>query len=195
MKYLIKLFMVAFAMSFANSVFAQEEGQEMTPEMKAWMEYMTPGWAHEMMAKSVGEWTAENTMWEYPGAEPMKSGGTVKNEMILGGRYLQATHSGTVMGMPFDGLNLSGYDNHTKKFISIWIDNMGTGISKSEGTYDEKTNSINYVGNMVDPMTGEDMTYRGVAKMIDDDHQEFVMYMKDKDGKEFKSFVMKYKRK
>ncbi|MBL1215659.1 MAG: DUF1579 domain-containing protein [Ignavibacteriae bacterium] len=195
MKNITNIFMILFLLIFTINISAQEEGEEMSAEMKAWMEYMTPGWAHEMMAKSAGEWTAENTMWEYPGAEPMKSGGKVKNEMILGGRYLQATHSGTVMGMPFEGLNLSGYDNHTKKFISIWIDNMGTGISKSEGTYDKKTNSINFTGNMIDPVTGKNMTYRSVAKMIDDDHQEFVMYMKDKDGKEFKSFIMKYTRK
>ena len=59
MKYLIKLFMVVFVFTLASSVFAQEEGQEMSPEMKAWVEYKTPGLAHEMMAKSVGEWTAE----------------------------------------------------------------------------------------------------------------------------------------
>ncbi len=32
-------------------------------EMKAWMDYMTPGDIHKMLAKSDGDWDADMTMW------------------------------------------------------------------------------------------------------------------------------------
>ena len=47
---------------FTASLNAQAE---MSADQKAWMEYMTPGPMHEMMAKSVGEWKTKNTYWRY----------------------------------------------------------------------------------------------------------------------------------
>ena len=32
-------------------------------EMKAWMEYMTPGDMHKLLAQQEGEWTTESKMW------------------------------------------------------------------------------------------------------------------------------------
>lgn len=51
-----KVFVIAltfFAFAGSNS-FAQNEGMNMDEQMKIWMEYMTPGPMHEMMAKHVG---------------------------------------------------------------------------------------------------------------------------------------------
>lgn len=53
-----KVFVIAltfFAFAGSNS-FAQNEGMNMDEQMKIWMEYMTPGPMHEMMAKHVGTW-------------------------------------------------------------------------------------------------------------------------------------------
>ena len=41
-----------------------------------------------------------------------------------------------MMDMSFTGMAIEGYDNVKKKFVSSWIDNMGTMILNSEGTYD-----------------------------------------------------------
>src|SRR5262245_56342313 len=73
-------------------------------EMKAMMAYSTPGPIHQMMAKSVGVWQGNITMWMQPGAQPMTSTGETTNEMIFGGRYLQSKHKGTFMGAPFEGI-------------------------------------------------------------------------------------------
>lgn len=178
---------------FNSTIAAQEHEKEMSAEEKAWMEYMTPGWAHEMMAKSVGKWNTKSTFWQYPGAEPMMSEGTSEAEMILGGRYFRAFHKGNVMGMEMNGINLMGYDNMQKQFNAIWIDNMGTGIATANGKYNEETKSIEMKGTMVDPMAGGEVEYRQVLKMIDDDNHLFEMYMMA-DGNEFKSFVMTYTR-
>ena len=176
---------------FTASLNAQEE---MSADQKAWMDYMTPGPMHEMMAGSVGEWKSINTFWMDPAGEPMVSEGTVKFEMILGGRYMKSTHKGMVMGMPFTGIMLQAYDNATKEFIAIWIDNLGTGMSVSKGAYDEGTKTLSSTGTMVDPMSGEESHYRQTVQLVDDNNQVVEMFMLE-DGKDFKNMVIELTRK
>ena len=176
---------------FTASLNAQAE---MSADQKAWMDYMTPGPMHEMMAGSVGEWKSKNTFWMDPAGEPMVSEGTVKFEMIMEGRYMQSTHKGIVMGMPFTGMMLQAYDNATKEFIAIWIDNLGTGMSVSKGAYDEGTKTLNSTGTMIDPMSGKEVHYRQTVQLTDDNHQVVEMFMLE-DGKEFKNMVIELTRK
>ena len=149
-------------------------------EMKAFTDYMTPGPIQQMMAKSAGTWTGVVTMWMQPGAPPTTSTLETTNEMILGGRYLKGTHKGTMMGMPFEGIGTTGYDNSKKIFLNSWIDNMGTGILYMEGSWDAATKSINLSGKSTDPVTGKDIPTREVWKFVDDTHQELEMYFTEK---------------
>jgi hypothetical protein len=191
-KLIALLFVFLFAVS-SNFLFAQEEGEEMDPAMmKAWQESMTPGPMHEMLASRVGEWKAEVTMWMDPSQPPTTSEATTVCESMLGGRYFKSTHTGMMMGMPFEGFEISGYDNVKKKFFNVWIDNMGTGMMVSEGTYDEATKTLTYTGQMTEPM-GTDMNVREVITAPDKDHSTFEMYV-DMGGKEVKNMEIKYTR-
>lgn len=166
--------------------FAQDEVNQ-NEQMNKWMEYMTPGSMHEWLAGSDGEWKTISRWWMDPSSEkPMESEGTAKFEMILGGRYQKSYHTGEVMGMPMEGINLLGYDNATKEFTAIWIDNMGTGTAVAKGKYDEESQSIIMNGSMIDPMTEKEMTFKQVYKKIDENHQMVEMFM-DFKGQEFKS--------
>ena len=143
-----------FGLLLAGSCFLAahaQPAQEPTAEEKAWMAYMTPGPAHKMLADADGEWTEEMTIWMAPGAEPMKNTAACVNKMILGGRYQESRHSGNFMGMPFEGVSTVAYDNAMKKYLSTWIDNMGTGLMYMEGVYDEATKAVHFKGKMVDP--------------------------------------------
>lgn len=172
-------------------VFSQDE--DMAAQQQAWMDYMTPGPTHEMMAKSVGDWKTTIKFWMDPAGEPMVSEGTSKVEMIMGGRYLKETTNSTVMGMPMEGMNLTGYDNLTKEFTSVWIDNMGTGTSVVKGTYDEDSKTITLLGTMVDPMSGNEMNIKETLHIIDDNHHVFEMFV-NQDGTEIKSMEVDYTR-
>ena len=119
--------------------------------MQNWMAYMTPGKAHEMMAKTDGTWDGDITMWMEPGGQPMKSTGTAVNKMILGGRYQHSVHTGSFMGQPFEGINTLAYDNAKKVYITTWIDNMGTGIMQAEGAWDPAIKGIVFKGIMFGP--------------------------------------------
>jgi hypothetical protein len=163
-------------------------------DMKAMMAYATPGDTHKMMAKSVGDWSCAVTMWMAPGAQPMNSTTEAKNEMILGGRYLQQTNTGSFMGQPFEGISTTGYDNAKKIFVNTWVDNMGTGIMYLTGTWDAASSSIIFTGNMVDPSSGKDVAVKETLKIVDDTHEEMTMYMMA-GGQEFKSMDIKMTKK
>lgn len=164
--------------------------------MKNWMEYMTPGKEHKMMASWDGTWAGDITMWMAPGAPATKSTGTSVNKMILDGRYQQSTTTGSFEGMAFNGMSTLAFDNAKKVFISTWIDNMGTGIMIGEGPWDEASKSITIKGKMIDPTTGKECGFREVFKIVDNDHQVMEMYVPDPaTGKEYQSMEIKYTRK
>jgi hypothetical protein len=183
-------FLTAFILLLSPSILAQNQDEM----MKKWMDYMTPGNMHEMLAKSVGEWTYVSKWWDSPSAKPMVSEGRSVDEMILGGRYLKSTSYGEAMGMPMEGMNIVGYDKATNEIISFWIDNLGTGMTMARGKYDEKTKVCDMKGTMVDPMTGKDVEYRQTMKFIDDKNHIFEMFMMQ-DGKEFKAMEITFTRK
>jgi hypothetical protein len=165
--------------------------------MKAWMDYATPGEPHKALAKSDGNWTAETSMWMEPDKPAMTSTGASTNKMILGGRYQMAEHKGSFMGMPFEGVAITGYDNHKKKYVSTWIDNMGTGIMQMEGTWDEASKTMTMEGQMDDiTREGRKCEMKEIFKIIDDDHHVMEMYGPDqKTGKQYKTMEIKYTRK
>ena len=164
--------------------------------MKNMMEYATPGEPHKMLAKSNGTWNGEVTMWWSSDAPPMTSKMTMTNKMVMDGRYQVSEAKGNMMGMPFNGMSTTGYDNHKKVYMSTWIDNMGTGVMKMEGPWDEATKTTTLTGKMIDPSTGRECDFKEVFKIIDDDHQLMEMYGPDqKTGKQFKTMEIKLTRK
>jgi len=165
--------------------------------MKAWMEYATPGEMHKMLAKSDGNWMGETTMWMENGGQPMTSKSEATNKMMFDGRYQVSNHKGNFMGMPFEGMSITAYDNSKKKFVSTWIDNMGTGIMHTEGDWNPSTKTIEFKGKMTDPSRpGKDCDVREVYTFTDDTHQTLEMYGPDsKTGKEFKTMEIKFTKK
>lgn len=116
--------------------------------MEQWMKLNAPGEQHAEFKKTAGTWkTVEK---HFMGPEPMEGKGTSTMRPILGGRYLlQEYKSESPMGK-FEGMGIYAYDNMRKEYVSIWIDNMSTGVFT---TYGKKK--------------GDTVTYRGKQKMPD----------------------------
>lgn len=163
--------------------------------MKAWQDFATPGAMHKWMEKTNGTWEAEVTQWMDPKAPPTKSKSTITQSSVLGGRYVTGKYKGSMMGAPFEGMSIMGYDNAKKLFVSTWIDNVGTGIVHMSGTYDEATKTLNLKGHQTDPMTGKDTDIREEMTMIDNDSYTMSMYGTGMDGKEMKFMEGTFKRK
>jgi hypothetical protein len=185
------------ALARANQ--AEQKGPAMSPEEQAMMEkwnvYMTPGAEHKLLAQKAGSWTARVSMWMSPGAPPQVSDATSESRLIMGDRYLEDVVNGTFNGMPFEGRGVTGFDNLKKKYVYVWVDNMGTGLMTGKGTYNPKRRSFTWLSEAPDLMTGKVKTVRGVDTLIDADNWKSEMYDKGPDGKEFKSMEIVYKRK
>src|SRR5690349_7999815 len=113
-------------------------------QQKAMMEQMaklaTPGPAHEHLKSCVGTWKA--TVKMYMGGQPQVSEGTSEMHMADGGRFLEQSYKGTFMGQPFEGHGFTGYDNQKNVYQSVWMDNTSTGMTVSEGTWDDASKSL-----------------------------------------------------
>lgn len=178
----------------------EDPKKEAAPELdsatkaKNWEMYMTPSAVHQMMAKWDGNWEA-NTTFYTPGKPDMTAKSSVMNKMILDGRYQETVFTGELMGMPFNGKSTTAYDNHKKKFITTWVDNMGSGMMIMEGPWDEATKTMNLKGKAMDAETGQESDARETFKIIDDNNQEMEMFLTLPDGKEFKMMNIKFTRK
>ena len=159
---------------------AQDEAPDEAAMMQAMAAAGTPGEVHERLAESVGTWNMEVKMWMGPG-EPMVSTGTAERKMILGGRVLVEEVTSDMMGQTMNGYAMTGFDNVTGKYWSLWADNMSTGLTTSHGTYDAETGVYTYQGEMPDPMSGGTTPYS--AKIWTEDGKE-IMEMYDTRGEE-----------
>ncbi len=182
------LFLVC-CLSLTTSVAVAAEGtdQAMDPQMQAWMKAIKPGPEHAWLAKSVGTWKMKISMWMDPSQPPEISESTSERTMAMGGRYLIERVTGTSMGMPFEGMGTTAFDNVDKKFHGTWIDNFGTGVMISVGSCDADFKQCTFTGTMNDPMTGKSVTARMVETHPDPDHFAFDMYNPGPDGKEVRS--------
>ncbi len=177
---------------------AQRKIQEEKPDFQAVMEVYqklgTPGAPHKALGSMAGTWNAKMRSWMDPGQPPVESTGVSETKMIFGGRFLQMDYEGDMMGRPFTGLGVTGYDNHTKKYVSTWIDSMGTAIFFFEGTGSTDGKTITQKCRYDDPIKGP-MTWRSVTTIVDENTHLFEMYGTDKSGKEEKMMEITYTRK
>lgn len=162
---------------------------------KAWMEFSTPGAMHQWMEKTNGTWEGDVSSWMAPDAPPSTSKSVNVQSSILGGRYVTGKFSGSMMGQPFNGMSLMGYDNAKKVFTSTWVDDLGTGIVHMTGTYAEATKTLSLKGHQTDFMTGKDSDIREEMVMIDDNTFKMTMYGTGFDGKEMKFMEGTFKKK
>lgn len=180
----------------AGNAVDQEAAKKKEEMMAKWQEYATPGENHKALDQLVGNWDYTVKFWETPESEPSESTGTSEIEWILGGRYIQQTTKGMAMGQEFEGMGLMGYDNAKEEYVSVWVDNMGTGLMTGTGTYDAATKTFEDKGTFSCPMEDEkDKPYRTVTTVNGPDQFTFEMFAAGPDGKEARMMEIVYMRK
>lgn len=188
------IFFWAIVLIISHFGFSQNEKQ-MTPEQQKAMEAYAKMGAlnenHEFLKKFVGEWNVTSKA-QMQGQEPEISESKATAELILGGRFLMSNYQGTMAGQPFEGMQVVGYDNLKKKYVTFWIDNMSTAFYMMEGIREE--NVIRDTGFWPDPVTGSNEKVRDLITVISPEEFTFELFMVGKDGKEFKSLENHYKK-
>ena len=189
--------LAAVALCLTSGAFAEEK-KALTPEQKKEMDAMmaagTPGAPHKAMAAKVGTYEAKVKNWQDPAGPPSESTGTVTRSMALDGRVMVEEFKGSMMGMPFTGHGMQGYDNVTGKYWSTWNDSMSTSLMVSEGTCDAKE-MCTFKGSWNDPLTKKVVTSRMTSHWASPTVEVFEMYGPGKDGKEMKMMEITYTKK
>lgn len=151
--------LVAGAVGFAAGTTVSQDGAK-SP---------AAGKEHAWLAAQSGEYTAKVS-----GALG-ESRATNRIETVLGGLWSLRRFEGTMMGQPFEGLEILGFDPEKGKYVSVWVDSMTPKVMMTEGVYDADTKTLKMRG----PSTGMDGQ---VAEMIntivyDDTGMTFSMHM------------------
>lgn len=181
-------------------------GQKMpTPEqMQKMMQSMMPGEHHKALEPYAGTWNTETKMWMGgPGSTPMVSTGKSEIKWVLGGRFLLEEHKGTMMGQPYEGIGMYGYDNVRNLYTMSWFSNMATNALHAAGSRPPGTNTTTFYGEMDEPMLGVyGRTVKYVSRLVNNDKVVFevhdlhagenykvieLTYTRDKEGEDNKS--------
>jgi hypothetical protein len=178
------------AIFFIANLFAQDQ----TDMMKIMEDFAKPGKMHKWLASFNGTWDGTVIGYMNP-TKPDTSKVVQTYTMTLNGLYQEGQLTGTMMGIPFEGRSVSGYDNAKKIFVSTWIDNMGSGIIFMTGNYDESGKTLHLKGAQSNPITGKDSGIREVMKIVDENTYILEMYGDGFDGKEMKFMEGTFKRK
>lgn len=190
------LFLTVCCSGLAGPGIAQSPPSGAMPEaiMRKWIEFMTPGSAHAQLDQRIGHWKVKLETWTVPGGPPTVSEATAEMKWALERRYVVETIKGTYSNMPFEGLSITGYDNLKKKYVTVWIDNMGTGMMTGSGAYDDAAKTYAFAVLAPDVVTGDYKPGRLVQRMTGPDELVVEMFDTTPEGREFVSLRAVYTR-
>ena len=174
--------MVLASIGFSGEAFSEDPAKAKMPSpeeiaaMQAeWMKIAAPSEHHKHLDYFVGKWSTKSKTWMGgPGSTPMESDGTSEIKWVLGGRYILHEHKGSMMGQPYEGLGLTGYDNYRNLYVGTWYSNMSTAPLSMSGNRHPKTGVITDYGEMDEPalkVIGRMVKY--VTRIVDKDHYVF----------------------
>ncbi len=164
-------------------------------EMAAMMQKVsTPSESHALLKQYLGSWKTVTRAWNEPGSEPEVTNGTSKFTTALGGRFIEQSFQGKMMGKPFSGKGLVGFDNAQGKFVSTWVDSISTGVMTSDGELHKEANQIVWNGEFYCPIAKGFIKTREVMTLVSNNKFTFEMYTNGPDGSEMKMLEVSYSR-
>jgi len=136
-----------------------------------------PGPGHKALEPFVGNWKAEVKCWMDPDAPAQVSQGTAKASWIMNGRFLQEDFQGEMMGKPFNGRTLLGYDNVKQTYNSVWFSDMQTSLFTTEGKGEKGNSVITLEGESSCPGTGRlDVPMKVVLRVVSPSKRTLEMF-------------------
>lgn len=153
---------------------------------------VTAGPEHDLLKADVGTWDATVEVATAPG-QPMAQSKGVETNTLVGALWLVTDFKSEMMGAPFQGHGVSGWDTNKKKYVGTWVDTMSTGIGLSEATWDAATKTMS--GSIEAPdATGAIQKMKSTVAYPDPDTRVFTMSSPGPDGKDMPMMRITYKR-
>ncbi len=151
-----------------------------------------PSAGHKALQHFVGDWKAEVKCWSEPGGKPEVSEGTAKATLTMGGLFLQEDFRGEMMGKPFNGRTLMGFDNVKQVFNNVWLCDNQTSMFITEGKGDQDNQVITLEGTASCPIKG-DILMKAIYRLQGPDKHTFEMFDQS-GGKDQKTLEVHYTR-
>jgi hypothetical protein len=161
--------------------------------MAQWQAAMTPSAGHARLMPMVGTWRAKTTFTMAPGVPEQVHGGTSVHRMVLGGRYLEQNYKGMSMGMPFEGIGITGYDNVQQRYVGTWIDTFSTGLMTFMGVGKPTDDRIDTVAEAIEP-SGQKRVFENIVRIHNHGRHSYEMWTKGPNGKSFRMMLIEYER-
>ena len=163
-----------------NKTGSTQAGGDKAEMMKKMEAAGKPGPAHKALDALVGNWKAEVKCWMEPGGSPEVTQGTAKASWKFNGRFLEEEFHGQMMGKPFSGQTLLGFDNTKQTFNSVWVSDAQTSMFTSEGKGDSSYKVITLEGKATCAATGQkDVPMKTVLRTISPDKHVLEMFNGD----------------
>jgi len=142
--------------------------------LQEWMRCAMPGPEHKGLEKLVGHWTTATKQWMDPTAPPTESKGRSENKLAFDGRFVVADIEGSCMGQRTRTMTIIGYDVYKKRYVSVALGDMGTGIYLMTGDMGPDGKTLTFHCVMDDAM-GKRPT-RFVIRIEGEDRHVFEAY-------------------
>lgn len=155
---------------------------------------MMPAEAHKNLEKYAGKFDVEISMVMNDGAAPVVIMVKSTNKMILGGRFLEMTQMGDMMGMSYQAISTMGFNNTDKNFNLTTITNMGTGTLYVTGPHDPLTNTAELRGILSNPVNEQMIEVRQVFHFLNEDQMMIENFDKEEGSEERKTIEYKFTR-
>ena len=130
---------------------AQEQPD--SAQMARVMELARPGPEHRRLVALAGDWEVTFD------AMGTSFTATAENRLIMGGRFLASTVTGTAMGMPMEALTILGFDRGPGVYTAVGFDTFGTFYVTGAGPWIETEQRAVLAGSYDDPVTGHAHDY------------------------------------
>ncbi len=151
-----------------------------------------PGKEHELLRQLAGDWDATAKFWMDPAKDPMESKGVETAKLAHGGFWFTFEYKGDVMGGPFTGQGVPGYDPLKKKYVGTWIDSMVPMLFVSEGEADKDGKVWTMITEVVDHETRKPVKEKWVSEIKDKDTKVMTFWRTGE--KDVKTGEITYKR-
>lgn len=138
-----------------------------------------PGPMHKWLESFDGAWDSTVKELDFTTGKWNETKGQARNQMTLGGRFLETSFDGQCHGKPMLGFGTMGYNNTEKRFESSWYSNACSALCFMTGNVDSSQRVLTLACDGTCPVTGEKMNMREVVTLNGKDSytQEFFMNM------------------
>jgi hypothetical protein len=116
--------------------------------------FTQPGEHHRALERFLGKWATETRIFMGGQSTPPEKG-TSEFSWLMPGRWMKSEWKSSMMGMPFQGFMILGYDNFKQSYVSSTITSLDTALVHAEGDMDPSDKALLSYGTLDEYLTGE----------------------------------------